>query len=58
MKRRSLWKEIKTGGGTQYTHDLFTEEAVAYIEQERSRPFFLYLAYTIPHAELAAPDEK
>ncbi|MHC4527368.1 MAG: arylsulfatase [Planctomycetota bacterium] len=33
-----------------YSHDLFTEEALAFIEQNRSRPFFLYLAYTIPHA--------
>ena len=48
----------QNGRGTQYTHDLFTEEAVAYIEQERSRPFFLYLACTIPHAELAAPDDS
>jgi arylsulfatase A-like enzyme len=33
-----------------YSHDLFTEEALKFIEQERDKPFFLYLAYTIPHA--------
>ncbi len=34
----------------QYSPDLFTREALAFIERSRSVPFFLYLAYTIPHA--------
>jgi len=34
----------------QYAHDLFTKEALAWLDQERDKPFFLYLAYTIPHA--------
>jgi arylsulfatase A-like enzyme len=34
----------------QYSPDLFTEEALKFVEKERDRPFFLYLAYTIPHA--------
>lgn len=33
-----------------YSHDLFTDEALALIEAWRDEPFFLYLAYTIPHA--------
>jgi arylsulfatase A-like enzyme len=33
-----------------YSHDLFTDEALAFIERNRNHPFFLYLAYTIPHA--------
>jgi arylsulfatase A-like enzyme len=32
----------------QYAHDLFTAEA--FVEKHRDGPFFLYLAYTIPHA--------
>jgi arylsulfatase A-like enzyme len=32
-----------------YTHDLFTEKALGFIEDNKQRPFFLYLAYTIPH---------
>ncbi len=35
---------------TQYSHDLFTEEALNYLKQDFDKPFFLYLAYTIPHA--------
>jgi arylsulfatase A-like enzyme len=34
---------------TQYSHDLFTAEALKFVEQPADRPFFLYLAYTIPH---------
>jgi len=33
-----------------YSHDLFVEEAEGFIRQNASRPFFLYLALTIPHA--------
>lgn len=33
-----------------YSHDLFTREALDFIRRERGSPFFLYLAYTIPHA--------
>jgi arylsulfatase A-like enzyme len=33
-----------------YSHDLFTEEALKFIEDKSDQPFFLYLAYTIPHA--------
>jgi arylsulfatase A-like enzyme len=34
----------------QYSPDLFTKEALAFVEQNREKPFFLYLAYTTPHA--------
>jgi len=43
------------GGGyatqrVKYAGDLFAEEAVAFVEQHRERPFFLYLALVVPHA--------
>jgi arylsulfatase A-like enzyme len=34
----------------QYSNDLFTKEARTFIEKHKATPFFLYLAYTIPHA--------
>ncbi len=34
----------------EYSHDLFTTHALDFIQQQKSNPFFLYLAYTIPHA--------
>ncbi len=32
-----------------YSHDLFTEDALKFVERNKHAPFFLYLAYTIPH---------
>ena len=40
---------------TGYVNELFTREAATVIEQKDTRPFFLYLSYTVPHAELRAP---
>ncbi len=33
-----------------HSHDLFTREALSFIEANKDSSFFLYLAYTIPHA--------
>jgi arylsulfatase A-like enzyme len=33
----------------EYSHDLFTEEALRFVSRHQARPFFLYLAYTVPH---------
>ncbi|MDZ4699861.1 MAG: arylsulfatase [Rhodothermales bacterium] len=33
-----------------YSHDLFAEEALGFIDAHQDEPFFLYLALTIPHA--------
>ena len=34
----------------EYSHDLFTEKAMKFISDNHKNPFFLYLSYTIPHA--------
>ena len=34
----------------QYAPDLFTNEALRFLEQKKDKPFFLYLAYITPHA--------
>jgi len=33
-----------------YSHDLFTADALEYIENQKAGPFFLFLPFTIPHA--------
>jgi arylsulfatase len=43
--------------GTTHSHELFEKEALAFIRTNKSRPFFLYLPFTIPHVALQAPDE-
>ncbi|WP_372772789.1 arylsulfatase [Mangrovibacterium sp.] len=47
--------ELKQG---KYTHDIFVNEALSYVEREKDHPFFLYLALTIPHLELTVPEES
>jgi len=42
--------------GKQYSHDLFADEALAFVKRKHEKPFFLYLAFTIPHAKLQVPD--
>ena len=39
----------------QYRIDVKTDAALAYLERNRSHPFFLYLAYMAPHTPLDAP---
>ena len=46
----------KDGRQTDYSHDLFTEEAFTFIKENKKNPFFLYLAYTIPHVKYQVPD--
>jgi len=41
-----------------YANDSFTAEAAAFIEKSDSKPFFLYLNYTVPHAELLVPEDS
>jgi arylsulfatase A len=40
-----------------YVNDLFTREALEEIGHVDARPLFVYLNYTVPHAELRVPDE-
>lgn len=54
---RVLLKGNEDGGRERYSHDLFVEEALAFLERSGERPFFLYLAFTLPHTELLAPEE-
>jgi arylsulfatase A-like enzyme len=44
--------------GRQWSNDLFTAESLEFLEKHRSHPFFLYLAFTSPHAELLVPQDS
>jgi arylsulfatase A-like enzyme len=45
---------------TRYSHDLMTEEALAFIERSAKgdQPFCLYLPYTLVHAALDVPEDS
>jgi arylsulfatase A-like enzyme/imidazolonepropionase-like amidohydrolase len=56
-----LWRNaerIAVDVDHDYANDLFTREAAAFIERADPRPFFLYLNYTVPHAELRVPEDS
>jgi arylsulfatase A len=43
----------------EYVNDLFTKEADTFIARSADpRPFFVYLNYTVPHAELRVPEDS
>lgn len=41
----------------EYSHELSENKALNYIKENKDNPFFLYLTFTLPHAELAMPEE-
>ncbi len=42
----------------QYSHDLMTREALAFLRRSKDKPFFLYLPYTIPHGKYQVPSDE
>jgi arylsulfatase A len=61
-----LWKndtkfmvpENEGGKRGRYSHDLIQEHALDFIRRHRGKPFFCYVPYTIPHVELAVPEDS
>jgi arylsulfatase A-like enzyme len=45
------------GKRKQYVHDLFAQFALDFVNKHKDRPFFLYLAHTIPHAKFEIPSD-
>ncbi len=45
-------------GGQEYSHDLLVTEALQFIDDHQSQPFFLYLPFTIPHVALQVPEDS
>lgn len=39
----------------QFSNDWFTQEAKSFISNHAQQPFFAYLSFTLPHAELKVP---
>ncbi|MEY2881024.1 MAG: Arylsulfatase [Verrucomicrobiota bacterium] len=61
-----LWKngerveipENKNGRRAVYSQDLFLRETLDFIRRHRGRPFFFFGAFTLPHAEVAVPEDS
>ena len=50
--------ENRNGQKRVYSHDLLADAALDFIRRHRDRPFFLYGAFTIPHAEVMVPEDS
>ncbi|AQT68079.1 Arylsulfatase [Anaerohalosphaera lusitana] len=55
-----LWRNTEKVplNGKTYSHDLMTQEALNFVDDNKDNPFFMYLAFTIPHAELLVPEDS
>ena len=50
-------KSYKEYSGTVYASDTITSEALKFMRQHQSKPFFMYMAYTLPHLALQVPEK-
>ena len=54
-----IWRnDVEVPRNGEYSHDLFTDDALTYIENHTTSPFFLYLNYTIPHFNMEVPSQS
>ncbi len=53
VERNGDWAQ----GDGRYLTDLFTDEAVGFINRHAREPFLLYLGYNCPHTPLQCPEE-
>ncbi|MEO6915149.1 MAG: arylsulfatase [Chitinophagaceae bacterium] len=49
-------EDVETYKGKEYSIDKMTTHALEFISANKSKPFFLYLPYTLPHAALQVPE--
>ncbi|HUR56216.1 MAG TPA: arylsulfatase, partial [Opitutaceae bacterium] len=50
--------ENRNGQRRVYSHDLLANGALDFIRRHKDGPFFLYVPFTIPHAEVAVPEDS
>lgn len=55
--KKVFYPENKKGQQQMYSHDETTRKAFDFIKKNKEKPFFLYIAYAIPHAEMVLPEK-
>ena len=53
-----LWKNDQEFYDDRYSTDLFTDEAISFIDKQVDEPFFLYMPYTAPHTPFQSPQHR
>jgi arylsulfatase A-like enzyme len=51
-------KSYAAYSGQEYSHDLLATEALQFIRDHQSQPFFLYLPFTIQHVAIQVPEDS
>jgi len=54
-EQKQIFDGNADGRREKYSHDMFTDFALDFIQRHSGGPFFLYLPYTIPHAKYEIP---
>lgn len=57
-KKVELEGNDDTATGKRYTQDLFEVEALKFVRENKDKPFFLYLPFTVPHLALQVPEDS
>jgi arylsulfatase A-like enzyme len=52
-----LWHNGKQEKYKGYCSDIYAAQAISFIEKNREKPFFCYLAFNAPHTPLQVPDK-
>jgi len=52
-----LWHNGEQQSYQGYCSDIFAEQAIEFIENNQSEPFFCYLSFNAPHTPLQVPDK-
>lgn len=52
-----LWHNNQKESYKGYCSDIFTEQAIKFIEKNKESPFFCYLAFNAPHTPLQVPEK-
>lgn len=52
-----LWHNNRQQKYQGYCSDIFADEAIRFIEENKDKPFFTYLSFNAPHTPLQVPDE-
>jgi arylsulfatase A-like enzyme len=52
-----LWHNGQQEAYNGYCSDIFTDNALAFIEKNQKQPFFCYLSFNAPHTPLQVPDK-
>jgi arylsulfatase A-like enzyme len=55
---RDLWQDLTPIERVGYLTDLLTDKAIEVIARRRTKPFFLSLQYTAPHAPWEGPEDE